>query len=108
MRRAPYTGHGISRVPCQRCGAPSSQQWQVCATDNEYAGVCNRCDVDLNALVVEFMGLPKTLIADYAAKRGVSPPPAGSPVSRAASAVLSSPRQSKAAKVARGSALTAA
>ena len=65
MRRKPYTERGISRVPCERCGEPSVHQWQICATDNQWSGVCRRCDVDLNRLVVRFMGLPESLVEAY-------------------------------------------
>ena len=58
MRRTPYTERGIRRIPCARCGAPSSTQWQVCADGNQYRGLCIDCDVALNALVLGWMGLP--------------------------------------------------
>jgi len=57
MRRKPYTERGISKVPCERCGAPSVHQWQICALDNQWAGVCNECDIELNMLVLQFMGV---------------------------------------------------
>jgi hypothetical protein len=53
-RREPYTERGIKRIPCARCGEPSSQQWQCCANDNRYLGVCDSCDVDLNRRVLRF------------------------------------------------------
>ena len=56
MRREPYTALGIGRVPCQRCGAPSHQQWAVCANDNLFMGVCLRCDMKLNRMVLRFFG----------------------------------------------------
>jgi len=58
-RRKPYTAIGISRVPCARCGAPSSAQWQVCADGNQWRGLCTSCDVALNALVLRFMRIPE-------------------------------------------------
>jgi hypothetical protein len=57
-RRKPYTAIGISRVPCARCGAPSTQQWQVCANGNRYLGCCDECDVALNRLVLAFFRVP--------------------------------------------------
>lgn len=90
MRREPYTERGIGAVPCQRCGKPSATQWQICATGNQWAGVCVECDIALNALVVEFMGLPTKLTRTYAA----------------AKRVLHNPANSKRAKTARGSAMT--
>lgn len=67
-RRKPYTAIGIRRVPCARCGEPSSQQWQVCANGNRWLGICWPCDVALNRLALEFMRVPnaETLIAAYA------------------------------------------
>lgn len=58
-RRTPYTKRGICRVPCMRCGNPSRQQWQVCADGNIYRGLCERCDVALNALVLRWMRHPE-------------------------------------------------
>lgn len=54
MRRKPYTEKGISRVPCFKCGQPSLTQWQICTLQNEYKGLCMKCDLDLNNLVLEF------------------------------------------------------
>jgi hypothetical protein len=54
VRRTPYTARGISRVPCQRCGAPSLHQWQCCADDNTWRGLCAKCDVALNELVLRW------------------------------------------------------
>ncbi len=90
MRREPYTEVGISRIPCQRCGEPSSYQWKICATGNKWAGVCVECDIALNELVVKFMGLPEDMLKAYAA----------------AKRALHNPRNSKRSKVARGEALT--
>ena len=55
-RKKPYTEIEIRRIPCERCGKPSYAQWQICADDNHYRGVCELCDVLLNALVLEFFG----------------------------------------------------
>lgn len=57
-RRRAYTEIGIQRVPCARCGRPSSQQWQICANDNYYRGVCEECDIELNRTVLEFFRFP--------------------------------------------------
>lgn len=70
-RRKPYTEIGISRVPCLRCGAPSEEQWNICADGNVFRGVCARCDVAVNALVMKFMRVPnwKAKMLAYAKKR---------------------------------------
>lgn len=54
----PYTEAGISRIPCIHCGEPSRQQWQVCANANQYVGVCNKCDLELNRIMLDFMDIP--------------------------------------------------
>lgn len=69
MRSRPYTDIGISRVRCLRCDKPSSTQWRICATGSKWAGVCTDCDIELNALVVDFMGLPKRLADEYEVDR---------------------------------------
>lgn len=55
MRRKPYSDRGISRVPCARCGEPSRFQWQICADDRQYRGICEACDVALNETVMRFV-----------------------------------------------------
>lgn len=57
MRRKPYTQRGIKQVKCLRCGKTSSQQWQICALDNKWAGICKKCDIELNKLVLKFIGI---------------------------------------------------
>lgn len=57
-RKIPYTARGIGRLPCFRCGAPATQQWQICADGNLYRPICDNCDVVLNDLVLDFMGFP--------------------------------------------------
>lgn len=54
-RKKPYTKVGISRVPCCRCGAPSVHQWQICSDGNVFRGLCLRCDIALNRLVLKWM-----------------------------------------------------
>jgi hypothetical protein len=58
MRRKPYTEKGISRVPCFRCGRPSVFQWQICADDRVYRGMCEDCDIAMNDLVLRFVRDP--------------------------------------------------
>jgi len=57
MRKKPYTEIGISRVPCLRCGKSSAHQWQICSLGNMWTGICTECDVKLNDLVLNFMGV---------------------------------------------------
>jgi len=58
FRKQPYTTRGIGRVPCVRCGKPSTAQWNICALGGAFRGVCTQCDIELNALVLEFMKVP--------------------------------------------------
>ncbi len=71
-RKQPYTETGISRVPCYRCGNPSTQQWQICCLRSYYVGVCNKCDIALNELVLKFMGISnrKEIIKRYKKQTG--------------------------------------
>jgi len=66
-RRKPYTEIGIRRVPCSRCGKPSTAQWKICANGNRYAGVCTDCDIEMNRLILQFMRVPHRgkLLAKY-------------------------------------------
>lgn len=74
MRTKPYTEIGISRVPCFRCGKPSARQWQICSLNNEYKGLCEDCDVELNRLVLKFMKVKnrKTIIREYVKQRNLN------------------------------------
>ena len=67
-RREAYTARGISRVPCARCGKPSVHQWNACANDNRFVGICTECDIALNRMVLRFMRFPnwRSLIERYA------------------------------------------
>jgi hypothetical protein len=58
MRTKPYSKKGIKKVPCKRCGKPSTQQWNICADDNQFRGVCDKCDIALNLLVLKFFKFP--------------------------------------------------
>lgn len=57
-RKRPYTQRGLGRVPCTRCGAPSRYQWNICALNNLWHGICAGCDVEFNELVLGFMNVP--------------------------------------------------
>ena len=56
MRKKPYTQRGIKRLCCVRCFGPAVHQWQVCADNNTYRPICAECDVELNKLVLQWMG----------------------------------------------------
>ena len=67
MRTKPYTGLGIRRVPCVRCGAKASAQWNICALGAGFHALCTECDIRLNALVLRFANIPhaKQIMAKY-------------------------------------------
>lgn len=74
-RQKPYTEAGLARVPCRRCGKPSSAQWHLrpCALGSgAYAwyGLCREHDLELNRIVVTFMGVPggEAMLERYAAR----------------------------------------
>jgi len=58
-RKQPYTEIGIRRIPCYRCGKTAVFQWQACADNRLFRPLCTSCDVDLNRLVLEWMGDPQ-------------------------------------------------
>ncbi|MDD3092307.1 MAG: hypothetical protein PHG80_11835 [Methanoregulaceae archaeon] len=66
-RKTPYTQRGLSRLKCVRCGARASTQWQICSDGNTYRPLCRSCDIDLNKLVLEWIGHPdaEELLAKY-------------------------------------------
>jgi len=70
-RKKPYTDRGINKVPCLRCGKPSEHQWQICSLDNRWFGICFECDIKLNKLVLEFMGIIDTapILHEYERKQ---------------------------------------
>lgn len=72
-RKRQYTEAEIATIPCIRCGAHSSQQFNICALSNRYIAVCSKCDVELNAVVVNFLHLPDAIeiVEKYSQKQGV-------------------------------------
>lgn len=58
-RKKPYTESGVRRLPCSRCGNMASHQWQVCADNNLWRPLCVSCDIELNRLVLDWMGDPE-------------------------------------------------
>ena len=56
MRKTPYTETGIKRLKCFRCGEKAKYQWQICSDGNTWRPLCPKCDIELNELVLSFMG----------------------------------------------------
>ena len=44
--------------PCVRCGKPGKEVFYICADGNVHRAVCVACDIELNALVLDFMQIP--------------------------------------------------
>lgn len=66
-KRTPFTNEEIVKEKCFRCGEPASTQWQICSDGNKYRPLCLKCDVELNELVLRWMGFPdaKRKLAKY-------------------------------------------
>lgn len=78
-RKEPYTDRGIERMKCVRCGAKAMFQWNACADDNLWRPICLDCDIELNRMVLEWMGDADAAVkvARYEAlKRGNAAPAA--------------------------------
>ncbi len=58
-RTTAYSSIGIRRILCARCRTRRSDfQWQICADNRTFRTMCIECDIELNALVWDFMGFP--------------------------------------------------
>lgn len=57
-RTTPYTDSGVKRMSCARCGDKASAQWNVCADKGKFRPICTDCDIELNALVLDWFGHP--------------------------------------------------
>lgn len=60
MRRKPYTKEGIKRLKCcvKGCTQRGHASWQVCADGNVFRPICIDHDVELNRMVLAWMGDP--------------------------------------------------
>lgn len=67
MRTKPYTQIGIRRLKCFRCGKRAEFQWQICSDKSQYRPLCLDCDIELNKIILEFMGFPnkEELLSNY-------------------------------------------
>jgi transposase-like protein len=54
-----YTEEEIVKEVCFRCKKKAHTQWHICADANVPRPLCLACDVQLNLLVLEWMGDPK-------------------------------------------------
>lgn len=71
-RKRPYTPNQLSKEKCFRCGAPAEFQWSACADDNHWRPLCGPCDLQLNVMVVRWLGFKnwQAMIKRYARKIG--------------------------------------
>lgn len=54
-----YTEEEMGTTPCMKCGqTPSLHIFQICANGRRAVPVCESCDIALNRLVLEWLGLP--------------------------------------------------
>lgn len=58
-RMKPYTEIGIRRKKCFRCGGKGYASWQVCADGRIYRVMCLPCDIELNEMVLKWVGDPQ-------------------------------------------------
>lgn len=67
--RPPYTSAGIRRLMCSRAGCEREAYatWGACADENVQRPLCPECDVELNRMVLTWMGDPAwaTKLEDY-------------------------------------------
>lgn len=57
-RKKAYTNEEIAKTPCARCGySSSSQQFEICALNRRHVALCAYCDIFLNGVVLNFLGL---------------------------------------------------
>ncbi len=71
MRKTPYTEIGIRRLKCFRCENKAQFQWQICSDGNQFRPICLPCDVELNEMVLKFMGFKdwKEMIEKYKSEK---------------------------------------
>lgn len=70
VRKKPYTTIGIKRLKCFRCGKQAETQWTICSDGNQHRPLCRHCDIELNEMVLKFMGFPnwEEMMEDYKKK----------------------------------------
>lgn len=70
--RPPYSAGGIRRLTCSRagCGRKAYATWGACADDNVQRPLCAECDVEVNRIVLDWMGDPDAIekMAAYVAQ----------------------------------------
>ena len=59
-RRTQYTQDTIQRAKCFKCKTrPAKEQFNICALGGRFVPICPECDVELNALVLNWLDVPE-------------------------------------------------
>ena len=73
-RRHPYTQRGVERLPCTVAGCQNRAHasWQICADNRLHRPICLDHDIELNRMVLRWMGDPEaeTKMATYRGANG--------------------------------------
>ena len=71
-RTKPYTEKGIRRLKCFRCGKQAHASWQICSDNRIYRPACKECDIEINKIILQFMGFPnwEEMLEKYKRKIG--------------------------------------
>lgn len=58
--RPQYSAEGIRRLMCSRagCGRRSHASWGACADENVQRPLCAECDVEVNRIMLDWIGDP--------------------------------------------------
>ena len=57
-RNKPYTEEEIKHKKCVRCGRKAYGTWQACSDKRKHRPLCLDCDIELNKMVLKWMGFP--------------------------------------------------
>lgn len=68
-RKKPFTNGQIAKLNCVRCPRPARFQWNACADGNTWRPLCEICDIEVNVMVLRYMGFKdwKAKVLAYAA-----------------------------------------
>lgn len=73
-RKKEYTEEEIKAGKCFKCGKQAEFQWSACADSNTWRLLCGRCDLEVNVMVVRFLGFKdwRRKIKRYATRIGLT------------------------------------
>lgn len=58
MRAAGLDMAGQPLPACMRCGEPAPHIWSGCVMNGAEIHLCGKCDLEINALFLQFLGIP--------------------------------------------------